>query len=343
MPRSSRRGRGQILALTVIVLPAFVGSLGLATDVGFYFLNYERLQTAADASVLSGAIYLPGQPCAAIATANTYATCFNGVASAEVVSTNTSYGGQCPAPASTPVPLACPTPGAPAGCSLPPPPASTQSTCNLTMQVQKTVPYYFGRLVGVASGTVNVTATATVQGLRSVNAGLVPIGLQYTTLYSPGTETTLVFQPYPAGALPPGSWGALALGGKSFTSSFPGGYDAKVSINDAVAPDKTATTAGPVSLAIEARINAGLSADESGSPIPPPTYTAADFRAATVALVDWGASGGCCTVKGFAEVWLNSVSNGNITAYWIANGVNGAPDLTGTAPLEGALAITLTQ
>jgi Flp pilus assembly protein TadG len=346
-PRLSGRGRGQILVLSVIALPAFIGSLGLATDIGNYFLNYERLQTAADASVLSGAEYLPNQPCAAISLANIYATCLNGVASTEVVSTTTSYGTVCPAPASTPVPVTCATTTvAPTGCSPPRPPPSAEPSCNLTIQLQRTVPYFFGRLVGVNSGTVNAIATATIPettGLGSINNGLVPIGLQYTTVYSTGAATTLLFKPNPTGAIPAGYWSALALGGRSFTSIFDTGYNAKVSLNDAIAPDKSATTAGPVSAAIQARINAGLSADSSGSPVPPPTYTANDLRAVTVVLVDWGATGGCCSVKGFAEVFMDSVSNGNVTAYWIANGVNGSPDLTGTAPIDGALAITLTQ
>src|ERR1700722_1996066 len=99
-----RRGRAQVLAILVIALPVMLGTIGLATDVGNYFFNYVKLQTAADASVLSGAKYLPDQPCTAISTANLYATCLNGVAAGEVVSTTTSYNStKCPAPATTPV------------------------------------------------------------------------------------------------------------------------------------------------------------------------------------------------------------------------------------------------
>ncbi|HLI63574.1 MAG TPA: Tad domain-containing protein [Terriglobales bacterium] len=344
--RPQRRGRGQILVVLVIALPVFIGSLGLATDVGNLYFNYERLQIAADASVLSGAKYLPSQPCAAIATADIYATCFNGVASAEVMSTTTSYGSACPAPISPPAPSTCTTPRAPAGCTLPAPPASAEPGCNLTIQARRTVPFYFARLIGVDHGTINVIATATVSetlGLRSLNYGLVPIGLQYTTVYSYGTHTTLLFRPNPTGAIPAGYWSALALGGKPFTTVMPSGYNGKVSIDDPVAPDKSAILTGPVSAAIQARINLGISKDPSGSPVPPPEYMIDDVRAVTVPLVDWGATGGCCRIKGFAQVWLESVSNGNISSYWIANGVSGSLDLTGTSPSNGALAITLTQ
>lgn len=349
MGESSRqhvgRSRAQVLAITVIALPVMLGTVGLAADVGNYFFNYVKLQSAADASVLSGAKYLPDQPCQAIATADMYATCLNGVASGEVVSTTTSYDStKCPAPVSTPVPVACAAPVAPAGCTMPASPSSVEPGCNLTMQAQRTVPFYFGRLVGVNHGIVNVTATATVpeaQGAGSIN-GIVPIGLQYTTVYSHSARTVLSFQPSPGGAIPANYWSALALGGGSFTTVFPAGYDGKVSLNDAIAPDRSAIS-GPVSAAIQSRISLGSSEDPSGSPIPPPNYTASDPRVVTVALVNWGASKGCCNVQGFAEFWVESVSNGNITGYWIADGVNGSPDPTGTSPLEGAFPITLTQ
>jgi hypothetical protein len=113
-----------------------------------------------------------------------------------------------------------------------------------------------------------------------------------------------------------------------------------VSINDAVAADR-GSTAGPVSAAIKSRIDLGDSVDPSGSAIPPPSYTANDLRVITIPLVDWGAK--TLRIEGFAEFRLDSVSNGNITGYWIANGINGLPDPTGTAANEGALAIRLTQ
>ena len=341
-----RRGRSQVLAIMVIALPVMLGTMALATDVGNYFLNYVKLQTAADASVLSGAKYLPDQPCTAISTANLFATCLNGLDASEVVSTTTSYDStKCPAPASTPVPVACAARPAPPGCTMPASPPSAQPGCNLTIQAQRTVPFYFGRVIGVDHGTLNVSSTATVpesESTGSVNNGLVPIGVQNTTAYSHGARTVLLFQPTPPGTIPANYWSALLLGGQPFTSVFPTGYNAKVSLNDALAPDRSATT-GPVNAAIQSRINLGNSVDPSGSPLPPPNYTANDSRIVTIALVDWGAPKGCCKVQGFAEFWVDSVSGGNITGYWIASAVNGWPDLTGTAPLDGAYAITLSH
>src|SRR5579885_225462 len=149
MGESSRRRvcrtRAQALAIMVIVFPGLIGAMGLATDLGNYFFNYIKLQTGADASVLSGAKYLTNQPCMAISTANTYDSCFNGIVSTEVVSTTTVYGTSCPAPATTAVPMACASPVPQLGCTLPVQPSSAQPACNLKMQVRRMVPFYFGR------------------------------------------------------------------------------------------------------------------------------------------------------------------------------------------------------
>jgi Putative Flp pilus-assembly TadE/G-like len=311
---ASGRGFGQVLAIVVIALPALMGGMGLATDVASLYLNHVRLQTAADASVLSGARYLPDQPDQAIATANAYAS-QNGVATGEITSTTVSNDtSRCPAPA---------------------------LACQLTMNLRRIVPFYFARLVGVGSGTVKVSASAAAgTPAGSINRGLVPIGLQYTTPYSDGARVTLSFTSptTPSHALY--SWSALSLGGSTFTGIFANGYSGRVSINDPEPPDRSATTTGPVNFAIQTRINAGRAVDSAGSYS---SYTANDLRAVTIALVDWAAAGGCCRIKGLAHLWLESVSNANITGYWIAGGINGSPDLTGTAPNEGALSISLTQ
>lgn len=320
-PAKSSRPGGQTLALLAFVLPVLIGAMGLATDVANFYFNYVRVQTGADASVLSGVKYLPDQPGAAISTATTYATSFNSIAAAEIVSTTTSYDASlCPAPGSPPPP---PVPG-----------------CELTMTIQRIVPYYFARLVGVNSGTMSVTASATAGvPAASVNYGVVPIGVQVGTPfpYSDGAVAALPFLPNPRPPVAVGTWSSLALGGIAFTSNVPGGYPAKVSINEPVAPDRS-VVAGTASAAITKQIDAGQAVDSTGTYS---VHTANDMRALTVALVNWNDPKGCCSVSGFAQLWIQSVTNGNITGHWIANGVNGSPDTTGTAPSDGTLAIHL--
>jgi hypothetical protein len=51
--------RGQILVLFVLSLTMLIGIMGLAIDVSFAWLNEIRVQNAADAAALAGAVYLP--------------------------------------------------------------------------------------------------------------------------------------------------------------------------------------------------------------------------------------------------------------------------------------------
>ena len=329
------RPRGQTLVLVVLILPAFMGAMGLATDVANFYFNYVKVQTGADASVLSGVKYLPDQPAAAISAATTYATSFNGIAATEIVSTTTAYDATL-----------CPSPGSP-------PPAPVPG-CKLTMTVQRTVTYYFARLVGVNSGTMDVTATAAAGvPASSINYGVMPMGVQVGTSlpspYSHDGAATLPYYQNPTTSIPAGAYSVLncipslgcsppsyctITGSSWFEEDAICGYPGKVSIGEPV--PEASLSPGAVSAAITDRINLGNEVDPGGTYL---SHAATDPRVATVAFVNYGA---CCNVRAFAQLWLSAVSpTGGISGNWIASGVNGAPDTTGTAPNAGALAITL--
>ena len=199
------------------VMPVLIGAMGLATDVANFYFNYYRVQTAADASVLSGGMCLPSgngcngtcgkpsssSPCAPSETANHYATLpANGVSAGEITATTVGGGGT-----------------------------------TITMNVSRTVPYYFAKLVGVPPGTANVNATATAGALGTVNditssrSNFFPIGLQVcadpshsvascTTAYKPGD--TLTFN---EAGTEPGNWDPVTFSGTS-VSICPTGPDA---------------------------------------------------------------------------------------------------------------------
>jgi Flp pilus assembly protein TadG len=65
--RSSERG--QALVLFVLVSVVLIGSVALVTDVSWLWVNHQRMQRAADAAALAGAIYLPGDPTRAYSAA----------------------------------------------------------------------------------------------------------------------------------------------------------------------------------------------------------------------------------------------------------------------------------
>jgi Flp pilus assembly protein TadG len=67
--RSSRRERGQVLALFALSLFVITGMVAIVIDISWFWSNALKVQRAADAAALAGVIYLPGDPGSAYATA----------------------------------------------------------------------------------------------------------------------------------------------------------------------------------------------------------------------------------------------------------------------------------
>lgn len=63
--RLARNRRGAIAPLVALALPALMGAAALAVDAGFFYLEQQRLQVAADAAAVGAAYLLPGNPTAA--------------------------------------------------------------------------------------------------------------------------------------------------------------------------------------------------------------------------------------------------------------------------------------
>ncbi|MGD8486092.1 MAG: pilus assembly protein TadG-related protein [Chloroflexota bacterium] len=58
--RERTRERGQVLPLFVLMSVVLLGGAALLTDVAWWWVNEQRMQRAADAGALAGAIHLPG-------------------------------------------------------------------------------------------------------------------------------------------------------------------------------------------------------------------------------------------------------------------------------------------
>jgi Flp pilus assembly protein TadG len=66
-----RQQRGQTLVIVALMIVALLGFIGLVTDIGWYEVNLMRVQRAADAAALAGAVYLPSNvPGAVLAAQN---------------------------------------------------------------------------------------------------------------------------------------------------------------------------------------------------------------------------------------------------------------------------------
>jgi hypothetical protein len=77
--RTRRRGRqgGQALPLFVLMIFVVTGSVAVVTDVSWFWVNQQRMQRAADAGALAGAVFLPGNVSGAYSAAQA-ATARNG-------------------------------------------------------------------------------------------------------------------------------------------------------------------------------------------------------------------------------------------------------------------------
>jgi len=78
--------RGQAGVILTLVVPALIAAIAFGTDLAVLYMNWTRLQVGTDTAVMAGAVYLPGDPAAAIRTANHYAR-ICGIASDEIVAT----------------------------------------------------------------------------------------------------------------------------------------------------------------------------------------------------------------------------------------------------------------
>jgi Flp pilus assembly protein TadG len=125
-----------MMVIMALVSVTLVGAMALGTDVAVLYYNWMQLQKAADAAALAGADYLPKYGADAAAKNATTYLADNGVASPDTFSATPQAG-------------------------------NTQ----MLVTASRTVPYYFARVLGLTSGTVSVTALATIPpGICTVNA-----------------------------------------------------------------------------------------------------------------------------------------------------------------------------
>jgi Putative Flp pilus-assembly TadE/G-like len=299
----ARHHQGQIAVVLALTLPVLLGSMALCADVGVFYFNWLQLQKAADAAVLAGANYLPLDPAGAVTTANNYAS-LNGVAASEIESTTVAA-----------------------------------DDMSMSINLARSVPAYFARILGLVAGPVAARATAALRGVSTVRNGLVPVGIDSRTIYTVGQAVTLM-----EGQAGPGNWGPVALGqggAQTFAYNVQNGYDGAVSIGDWLTT-QTGIMAGPTQAAFDARMTEGQDEYPSGTFA---DHSLNDPRVLTVPMVNFANVNGNSQVPvvSFAELWLVSVdSNNDITTYFIGQVASGDPGATGT-PTCGAYVPVLVQ
>jgi hypothetical protein len=295
----TRKYRAQIVVIMALASATLIGAIALCTDVGLLYYNWGLLQKVADAAVLAGANYLPDDAAGAVSAANSFAS-QNGIAAGEVNSTTVAA-----------------------------------DHMSITVQLKRTVPYYFARVVGLSSGLVTAQATAGLEGAGAVN-GMVPIGIDSRTTYTYGQSISLM-----TGQYGPGNWGPLALGGtgaSNFASNIQFGYSGEISVGQLITTE-TGQMVGPTRSAFNARLAAGADSYPSGTFA---NHTITDPRVVTVPMINYASVGGTSQVPvlGFAELWLVGMdSHETIFTYFIKQVTGSTP--SASAPIYGAWAAVL--
>ncbi len=329
---------GQVLVFVAIGIVVLLGTLALATDVAVFYFNWAQLRKEVDAAALAGANFLPNNPTSATSTAATWVQT-NGIAGDQIVQNSVGSLGY-----------------------------NNQPDTSLTVSVQRTVPYYFARVLGLTSAPVTVTGTAGVQPLNGAQ-GWLPIAMPCkgsirqcydnpsckpnpdgTGCYSCVDNNPPVTVTLNSSQAGPGDWGALSCpadnpGASGYVQALTVGCPTYTAVGDGVALSKPGN---PVLTATG--INDRLSTCPNCSSAFPGCSTSSTYDPSNpyeilVPLVDTSLYTGRSTapVLGFAVAWILSASGNTVTVEFMqgVTSAGGTPSPTG--PDSGAYAPVLIQ
>lgn len=328
-------GRGQTAVIFALATVTLVGAMALGTDIAVLYFNWSQLQKAADAAVLAGATFLPNDTTKAKSTAISYAES-NGVAANEINS-----------------------------------PTFADNDLQISLSINRQVPYYFARVLGLTSGHVSVSSTAvsspppctigapidsgtncpnTTSPVNPTCGGgtgqydVLPIAVdnQTAAAWVQGQGYTLNrVQPSQNGNGPwpdaAGNWGTINLcgssnnGGAGVRDSIADGFFGPISIKQTL-QTLTGVKDGPISQGFAARI--GASTDN------PTNFDPSDPRAVIVPLVNFAGCNGTCQVPvtGFMAFYIDSYNSGAIAGHFVrmlAVDAIGNPTVTTDAGVSG--------
>jgi hypothetical protein len=179
----------------MLALPMLFAVIALVSDGSNIFANKRSLQNAADASVLAAVRELNQDLSLCTGPPTTLGTCLNRVQTVAVDYSHNRNGGPSPD-------RPCTDSSDQGPCYQTPFPGSTDYG-GLQIRLKRNVPFRFGRLIGLSSGTVKATAAASL-GLPGGATNVSPVGVQQqiaactmpsapTKCFGPSFPTTLDF------------------------------------------------------------------------------------------------------------------------------------------------------
>ena len=337
MNARSRFAKGQIVAVFTIILPVLLGVMALGADFSIIYFNWAMVQKAADAAALAGASQLTGvsgsagtvQP-AVVNYVNGYA-CMNGVSDP-----SKTYPALCATQATHPGGFADQI-------------AFTSVTdTQVSVGIKRTVPYFFGKMIGLNTAGVAAKATAAVIATGTVTSGMFPVGLQCDapcTLVNLDPGQSVTFGVKFVGGLAPGNWDWLSVGGngaKALGDAIQNGAQGSFSIGDSIstAPGNKGN-AGPVKKGFDARM-ASCNSITNPCTNPVGNIPANDPCLVTVPAIDFtGVNGNKDRpIEAFAQIYIDPTTSdsGTINGCFVQQitptslGSSGAPNLGALSP-----------
>lgn len=341
-----RFSRGQIFVVATLVIATLLGAMALSANVGLLYYNWMQLQKAADAAVLAGASQLTGLPdntgtvaANAQAVAKGYA-CLNGINDPK--NTNAAI---CPNPVANSLYVDTVN-------SVTVNASDTQVSIQLTRQV----PYFFGTLIGLNKGNVVATATAQVTGsIGTYSGGLFPAGIECKSPCSfanlnPGQPVT--FGQKFAGGLAPGNWDWLNVGqgtgANQLGAAIDTGHAGTFKLNQLISSSPgNKGNSNPLTTGFQNRVNRHNSKFASINPSSvctagggdPTNIPQGDPLLVVVPAVDFTGCHGNCSlaIEAFAEIYLLPTSSGNQIDGCFVQEIAASSISSSSAPNLGAL------
>jgi putative Tad-like protein involved in Flp pilus assembly len=336
---SRAKSKGQVLVLVTIAMVALLGMLAVCTDVAVLYHNWSQLRKEADAAALAAASYLPDNPAKATTTAqNWVGVPPNGEPG------DTLIGGT-------------PTIGSLGYNGM--------ADSSITVELQRTVPFYFARVLGFTNTPVRVLATAGVAPAGGAS-GWIPIGLPCTgpSCYggcTPGTAgcyacgSVVTVKPGGGGQYTPGNYGllsctAIGSGGAAVRQGIADGCPGFLQVSSSggvSALNKTGSTVGPTVQGIQDRIGGNTCPTTPPANVCSPGSSVDPNNPCVVLMpfVNFNTNGsGMLPVYGFGLGWILSANGqGNVTIEFISGVPSASTTPNPNAPNNGPFAAYLVQ
>jgi Flp pilus assembly protein TadG len=349
--------KGQMLVLFTMILPVLLGLMALGADFAVIYLHWSLVQKAADAAALAGASQLTGQAGSAASVKPAAVNYVNGFACLNGINDSSNeYPTLC-----TPV-------------SSQPGYADKIVFTNVTdtqvsVGIKRSVPYFFGKMIGLQEASVAATATAAIEGPGTVPSGMFPVGLQCTPNASGKCDIASLFSAQGSNVTfgskfvlnnnnnnmqssggAPGNWDWVDVGQGQGASGLgavlQGGAGGSLSMSQTIStsPGIGKGNSQPAQNGLAARLQACAtpSVDPcSNGGVVPSDLNCKDPCLITVPAIDFTNCNGNCTrqIEGFAQMYLEQGSTVSaISACYVTNnnctteGGTGAPNLGSLSP-----------